>query len=218
MRASRLVIDGIVKPAFWTACVKSSSLTDGTRRRLMMPPSKTVGTNVNCTPKGLYSVVMIGNPPAARLRRRHRKFAARQKGRGVTGECNQVRLCQASDEALGFQCGQSNVEAAPLGGETGQRDAKRHRSRTRNRREQSRRSIEYRKARCPGGTGFPLASTQGGVPRPPKALSLVRSQVCPPRRTCPGRSRSLGSPRCLPQTNSPRFRGSRCGRPQEIGP
>ena len=50
---------------------------------------------------------------AARLRRRHRKFAARQEGGGVTGECNQVRLGQASDEALGFQCGQSNVEVAP---------------------------------------------------------------------------------------------------------
>ena len=49
---------------------------------------------------------------APRLRRRHRKFAARQEGGGVTGECNQVRLGQASDEALRFQCGQSNVEVA----------------------------------------------------------------------------------------------------------
>ena len=37
---------------------------------------------------------------APRLRCRHRKFAARQEGGGVTGECNQVRLGQASDEAL----------------------------------------------------------------------------------------------------------------------
>ena len=44
--------------------MKSSSLTDGARRRLMMPPAKTVGTNVNSTPKGLYWVVMIGTPPA----------------------------------------------------------------------------------------------------------------------------------------------------------
>ena len=46
----------MVKPEIWTACAKSSSLTDGARRRLMMPLAKTVGTNVNCTPKGLYSV------------------------------------------------------------------------------------------------------------------------------------------------------------------
>ena len=69
---------------------------------------------------------MTGTPPVLPgCADRHRKFAARQEGRGVTGECNQVRLGQASDEALRFQCGQSNVEAAPLGGETGQRDAKR---------------------------------------------------------------------------------------------
>ena len=53
VRASRLVSDGTMKPEIWMACVKSSSLTDGARRRLMMPLAKTVGTNVNCTPKGL---------------------------------------------------------------------------------------------------------------------------------------------------------------------
>ena len=53
VRASRLVSDGIAKPEIWMACAKSSSLTDGARRRLMTPPAKTVGTNVNCYAEGL---------------------------------------------------------------------------------------------------------------------------------------------------------------------
>ena len=89
-----------------------------------------------------------------------------------------------------FQCGQSNVEAAPLGGETGQRDAKRRRTR-----EQSPHSIEYRKARCPAargrtavrGTGFPLASTQGGV-HSPEVLRRADSRSAPRGAPCPGRS------------------------------
>ena len=101
VRASRLVSDGMLKPEIWTAFAKSSSLTDGARRRLMMPPAKTVGTNVSCYAEGLP---LDGDDRHAagtsRLRDRHREFAARQEGGGVTGECNQVRLGQASDEAL----------------------------------------------------------------------------------------------------------------------
>ena len=204
------------------ACVKSSSLTDGARRRLMMPPAKTVGTNVNCTPKGLYSVVMTGTPPvppgctvgtgnspparkeAVSPESAIKSGSARRRTRPFVSSADRVtsrlpplvaRLASATPKgtAAAPEIAGSKVAAvlnigrpgAPLpAGEPG------------------------------AGTGFPLASTQGG------SHSQVggRQQVCPPRRPCPGRSRSLGSPRCLPQTNSPRFRGSRCGRPQEIGP
>ena len=58
VRASRLLIEGITKPDIVTAVAKLSSLTDGASRKLMMPFSRTVGVNVNCTPNGWYWMVM----------------------------------------------------------------------------------------------------------------------------------------------------------------
>ena len=52
-----------MEPEIVTGFAKSSSLTDGARRRLMTPPAKTVGTNVNSTPKGFHWTVMTGAPP-----------------------------------------------------------------------------------------------------------------------------------------------------------
>ena len=47
VRASRLSSEGMVKPFNVMAVAKLSSLTDGARRILMMPFSRTVGLNVN---------------------------------------------------------------------------------------------------------------------------------------------------------------------------
>src|SRR5262245_37104060 len=58
VRASRLLIDGTLKPDMVTACAKLSSLTDGASRKLMMPLSRTVGVKANCTPNGWYWMVM----------------------------------------------------------------------------------------------------------------------------------------------------------------
>ena len=49
----RLDRAGMSKPEMRTALTKSSSLTDGARRRLMMPLASTVGMNVSSTPNGL---------------------------------------------------------------------------------------------------------------------------------------------------------------------
>src|SRR5262249_393319 len=46
-----------------TACAKLSSLTDGARRRLIMPFSRTVGLKLNCTPNGWYWMVTAHAPP-----------------------------------------------------------------------------------------------------------------------------------------------------------
>src|SRR5262249_23370126 len=62
VRASRLLIEGTLKPLIVTACAKLSSLTDGAKRRLMMPFSRTVGLKVNWTPYGWYWMV-IAHPP-----------------------------------------------------------------------------------------------------------------------------------------------------------
>ena len=125
VRASRLVSDGTLKPEICTACAKLSSLTDGARRRLMMPFARTVGVNVNCTPNGLYWMVMTGTPPVLPgCADGHRKFAAGQKRGGIAGERNQVGLGQSADQSFRFQGSQSNIKAGTLGGETGQRNAK----------------------------------------------------------------------------------------------
>src|SRR5262249_12051239 len=63
VRASRLSSDGMLKPFAFTAIAKLSSLTDGARRRLMMPFSRTVGVKANCTPNGWYWTLMTGTPP-----------------------------------------------------------------------------------------------------------------------------------------------------------
>src|SRR5438874_3551883 len=47
-----------------TALAKSSSLTDGSTRRLITPRERTVGTKASSTPNFLYSIAMVGKPPA----------------------------------------------------------------------------------------------------------------------------------------------------------
>ena len=190
----------------------------------MMPLAKTVGTNVNCTPKGLYSVVMIGTPPvlpgcavgtgnspparkeAVSPESATKSGSARRRMRPFVSSADRVtsRLPPLVARL---------ASATPKGAQPHQRQAAKSRS------------IEYRKARCPAASGaepgawYRVSARVNTGRRPqPKRCRRVRQQVCPPRTPCPGRSRSLGSPRCLPRTNSPRFRGSRCGRPQEIGP
>ena len=130
---------------------KSSSLTDGARRRLMMPPAKTVGTNVNCTPKGLNSVVMIGTPPAP------------LDCAVGTGNSPPARKEAVSPESA-TKSGSARRRMRPLVSSAVRvtsrlpfRDwpARRQKARssTRDRREQSPYSIEYRKARCPAASG-----------------------------------------------------------------
>src|SRR5215510_2375271 len=53
----------MLKPFMDTACAKLSSLTDGARRRLIMPFSRTVGLKLNCTPNGWYWMVTAHAPP-----------------------------------------------------------------------------------------------------------------------------------------------------------
>ena len=209
VRASRLVSDGTVKPEIWYG-LREVELA---HRRRQTQIDDAVSQNRRHE-RQLHAerLVVDGDDRhaagAPRLHDRYRKFAARQEGGGVTGERNQVRLGQSADEALRFQCRQSDIEAGPFGGETGQRDAKGLRTR-----DQSRRSSEYRKARCPTASG----RTWRGY----RISACVNTGNCRPApradRAHPGRE-SLGFPRCLPQTNSPRVLGSRCGRPQEIGP
>ena len=163
------------------ACAKSSSLTDGARRRLMMPLAKTVGTNVSCTPKGLYSVVMIGTPPvlpgcavgtgnspparkeAVSPESATKSGSARRRMRPFVSSADRVtsrlpplvaRLASATPKGAAPE---SKVPAvlnigrpgAPLPvGEPG------------------------------AGTGFPLASTQGGVPQP-ETLRRADSRSAP---------------------------------------
>src|SRR5262245_2869154 len=62
VRASRFVSDGTTNPLRVTANAKLSSLTDGARRRLMIPFSRTVGLNDNWTPKGWYWMVITHVP------------------------------------------------------------------------------------------------------------------------------------------------------------
>ena len=64
---------------------------------------------------------VVGAPPVAPTAPEIRRPPGRRRCHRTMYE---VRLGQAADEALGFQCGQRNVEAVPIAGETGQRDAK----------------------------------------------------------------------------------------------
>ena len=191
VRASRLVSDGTVKPEIWIG-LREVELAH--RRRQTQIDDAVSQNRRHERQLHAEGLVVDGDDRhaagAPRLHDRYRKFAARQEGGSVTGECNQVRLGQTADEALRFQCGQSNIEAGPLGGETGQRDAKG-------------RAPEIKVAAVvnigrpgaplpagePGaGTGFPLASTpvsvQGracpGVTAPtPVVKASVPPVVCP---------------------------------------
>src|SRR5206468_8234226 len=55
---------GIVVPSIVTAFWKSSSLTDGSTRRLITPRERTVGTKASSTPNFLNSIVTVGKAPA----------------------------------------------------------------------------------------------------------------------------------------------------------
>ena len=124
VRASRLVSDGIRKPEVWMACVKVELAYRRRQAQIDDAASQDRRHERQLHAEGLE----LGGDDwhaasAPRLRRRHRKFAARQEGGGVTGECNQVRLGQASDEALRFPVRSESRRGCPS--ETGQRDAKR---------------------------------------------------------------------------------------------
>ena len=135
----------------------------------MMPPAKTVGTNVSCTPKGFHWTVMIGTPPALPGCATGTGNSPPARKEAVSPE-SATKSGSARRRTRPFVSSADRVTSrlpplvARLASATPKGAAPE---------QQSPHSIEYRKARWPtasgrpgAGTGFPLASTQGGVPQP----------------------------------------------------
>src|ERR1700740_3001716 len=87
--ASRLMSDGMVVPEIVTALAKSSSLTSGAIRRLLMPLERTVG---------------------GRAADRNWKFAASQELSGIPGQRHQIGFGQSANQSLCFEGGDQHID------------------------------------------------------------------------------------------------------------
>ena len=108
--AVRRVSAGIVVPEMLTALVKSSALTSGLIDRLITPLVRTVGRNLNSTPKSLNSIVGVAMPIPEVTAMGTGICPPAWKLAVSPRERNKIRRRECPHQTFGFQCGDEAVD------------------------------------------------------------------------------------------------------------